>query len=148
MLPADAGLAFKGMTGVVTRDHRRILDGEKLDTILRIAHWLDVESDLKRVWPVKKRFNAVTDAQELVDALGHVLQASVWKTKNPELGFVALFTDTRGNYWFRVSRGFHTALNESLASLEALIDELSDSATDVQKERVGVVYRRLSSFFA
>jgi hypothetical protein len=80
--------------------------------------------------------------------LTHVLQAAYWKPKNPELGFVALFTDTSGSYWFRVSRGFHTALNESIASLESLVDEISETATPAQKEQVGALYRKLSEFFA
>ena len=147
-LDADAGLAFRGMLGVVMVGHNRLMDGEKLETILRVAHWLDPEQDLKRDWPRKKQFNVHEDLPGLMAVMEHVLQVSYWKPKNPELGFVALFTDTAGTYWFRVSRGFHTALNESLASLEALVDEISEVATHEQKELVGALYRKLSEFFA
>ncbi len=147
-LPADAGLAYKGMLGVVTVGHNRLLDGEKLETILRLAPWLDPENDLKREWPRKKQFNVNDDLDGLVAVLDHVLQTAYWKPKNPELGFVAMFTDTAGTYWFRVSRGFHTALNESLASLEYLVDEIAELATPEQKEKVGTLYRKLSEFFA
>jgi len=147
-LPADAGLAFKGMLGVVTVGHNRLLDGEKLETILRISPILDPENDLKREWPRKKQFNVNEDLDGLVAVLDHVLQTAYWKPKNPELGFVAMFTDTAGTYWFRVSRGFHTALNESLASLEYLVDEVSELATPEQKEKVGTLYRKISEFFA
>jgi len=147
-LPADAGLAFKGMLGVVTVGHNRLLDGEKLETILRISPILDPENDLKREWPRKKQFNVNDDLDGLVTVLDHVLQTAYWKPKNPELGFVAMFTDTAGTYWFRVSRGFHTALNESLASLEYLVDEISELATPEQKEKVGTLYRKISEFFA
>jgi hypothetical protein len=147
-LPADAGLAYKGMLGVVTVGHNRMLDGEKLETILRIAPWLDPENDLKREWPRKKQFNVNDDLDGLVAVLDHVLQTAYWKPKNPELGFVAMFTDTAGTYWFRVSRGLHTALNESLASLEYLVDEISELATHEQKEKVGALYRKISEFFA
>jgi len=147
-LPADAALAYKGMLGVVNVGHKKLMDGEKLETILRVAHWLDPENDLKREWPRKKQFNVHDDLDGLVSVLTHVLQAAYWKPKNPELGFVALFTDTSGSYWFRVSRGFHTALNESIASLESLVDEISETATPAQKEQVGALYRKLSEFFA
>ncbi|MCK7470845.1 MAG: hypothetical protein MZU95_08725 [Desulfomicrobium escambiense] len=60
---------------------------------------------------------------------------------------MALFTDSAGSYWFRVSRGFHTALNESLASLEALVDDIAASATHEEKERAATLYRKLSGFF-
>lgn len=144
----DEAGAFKGMLGVITLGNKRLLDGEKLETILRIAHWLDPDADIKRDWPRKKQFSVHDDLAGLVSVLDHVLQASYWKPKHPELGFVALFTDGDGSYWFRVSRGFHTALNESLASLESLVDEVAETATAEQKEKVSLLYRKLSDFFA
>ncbi|MBN2874377.1 MAG: ATP-dependent RNA helicase, partial [Spirochaetales bacterium] len=147
-LSADAAFAYKGMLGVLAVGHNRLMDGEKLETILRVAHWLDPANDLKKTWPRNKHFSSFEDLESLVTVLPHVLQASYWKPKNPELGFVALFTDTSGSYWFRVSRGFHTALNESVASLETLVDEISETATPAQKEIVGSLYRKLSEFFA
>ena len=99
-------------------------------------------------WPRKKQFSVHEDLSGLVSALDHVLQASFWKPKHPELGFVALFSNGEGSYWFRVSRGFHTALNESLASLESLVDEIAESATVEQREKVSLLYRKLSAFFA
>lgn len=120
----DEAGAYKGMLGVITIDSKRLMDGEKLETIIRIAHWLNPDEDLRREWPRKKQFSIHDDPAGLVAVLDHVLQAAYWKPKHPELGFVALFTDGEGSYWFRVSRGFHTALNESLASLESLVDEV------------------------
>lgn len=146
-LGLDAGAAYKGMLGVVKVEHKTLLDGEKLETILKIASWLDPEGDLKKGWPKKVVFSVHDELDALVKMLDHVLQVSYWKTKNPELGFVALFNDGEGNYWFRVSRGFHTALNESVASLETLVDELAERANPEQKEKVGALYRKLTSFF-
>jgi hypothetical protein len=94
---------------------------------------------------------------ELIAALDHVLQVSKAKDKSSELGFVALFTDAEGAYWFRCSRGFHTALNESLASLESIADALGgEGASEAspahagpgERESVNALYRKLSSFFA
>lgn len=146
-LGLDAGAAYKGMLGVVRVDHKTLLDGEKLETILKIASWLDPEGDLKKGWPKKVVFSVHDELDALVKMLDHVLQVSYWKAKNPELGFVALFNDGEGNYWFRVSRGFHTALNESVASFETLVDELAERASPEQKEKVGALYRKLTSFF-
>jgi ATP-dependent helicase HrpA len=146
-LGADAAMGYKGMLGVIKVDHKTLLDGEKLETILKIAPWLDPAEDLKKGWPKKVQFNVHEDMDALVKVLDHVLQISYWKPKNPELGFVALFNDGEGTYWFRVSRGFHTAINESVASLETLVDELAEKASHEQKETVGALYRKLSSFF-
>lgn len=46
-----------------------------------------------------------------------------------------------------MSRGFATALNESLSSLESLIDETSGSITEQQKSRLSTVYRRLADLY-
>ncbi len=150
---------YKGMKGTLLVGHEKALEGEKLDLILRLAPSLDPERDLARDWPRRKNFvvsgpEAAQAAQEglgvheLISSLDHVLQLAKAKDKAKELGFVALFTNSEGVYWFRCSRGFHTALNESVASLEALIDEVGDdAASEAEKDKVGGLYRRLSGFF-
>ncbi len=146
-LVRDSAALYKTMKGVVVRGNLRLLDGEKLDLILRVAPFLDLDRDLERDWPRKRNFAVHEDCAALISALDHVLQVSRWKPKSPELGFVALFTDSAGSYWFRVSRGFHTALNESLASLEALVDDIASTASHEEKEKAAALYRRLSGFF-
>ena len=85
---------------------------------------------------------------KLVDNLDHVLQVAIPKGKDKRLGFVTLYTDGSGVFWFRVSKGFHTALNESISSLESLADAASDaSVSPAAKEKIGAIYRKLSAFF-
>jgi len=146
-LDRDSLSLYKGLKGVVLQGRQRLLDGEKLDLILKIAPWLDLDADLSREWPRGRNFSASEGLPELIAALGHVIQVSRARDKTGELGFVALFTDSEGSYWFRCSRGFHTALNESVASLECLVDELGEDTSDEDREKVGALYRKLSSFF-
>jgi RNA helicase HrpA len=143
----DSLALYKGLKGVVLFRSQRLLEGERLDLILKIAPWLDIEKDLAREWPRRKNFEAGEEQGDLIAALDHVMQVSKARDKTKELGFVALFTDSEGTYWFRCSRGFHTALNESAASLEALIDELGEDTADEDREKVSSLYRKLSSFF-
>lgn len=138
---------LKGYIGVVTFNHKRFLDNEKLAVIVKIASWLNPDEDLKRKWPRNRLFNIHEHLMELVPAFASILQLSLWKDKSQELGFVALFTDGEGNYYFRVSRGFHTAITESLASLETFIDEAHAMLSGDDRERVNDLYRKLSSFF-
>ncbi len=144
---------YKGMKGVLKVGRQRLLDGEKLDVILRIATWLDPERDLGRDWPRKKNFDAEAGLHELLSSLEHVLQVAVARDRTAELGFVTLYTDAEGMFWFRCSRGFHTALSESLASLEALADRIGSetagaaTASPEEREAVNALYRKLSSFF-
>jgi hypothetical protein len=155
--PESIGM-YRGLKGVVTFRHYKALEGEKLEIILKVARIFDPEGDLKRDWPRKRNYEMPDDAEALVGSLEHVLQATPWRTGSNELGFVALFNDSEGNYWFRVSRGFHTALNESLASLESLVDSLGagNPTGDETRlaafpgewsEKVGALYRKLNSFF-
>jgi len=86
--------------------------------------------------------------EKLVANLDHVLQVAIPKGKDRRLGFVTLYTDGAGTFWFRVSKGFHTALNESIASLEGLADAAADEAVPAEaKEKIGALYRKLSAFF-
>lgn len=75
----------------------------------------------------KARFTVANDLADLVANLRWLFRVTVAKDKSKELGFICLFTDGAGQYWFKCSRGFHTALNESIASLETLIDETADT---------------------
>ena len=138
---------YHDLRGVVLVGRRRLLEGEKLEVILKVAHWLDPLADLARPWPRNVNLNVAEERDKILESLGHVLQVAEWRRESPELGFVTIFTDGEGAYWFRVSRGFHTALNESLSSLESLADELGEEARKEDREKVSALYRRLQSFF-
>lgn len=161
-LDRDAGTAFKGLTASIRFKKFSLMDGEKLTTIIRIADWLEPERDLDRKWPRGENFEIFapetaeqkpkTAIPEKLDALiahlGHVLQIAAPKGKDSRLGFITLYTDGAGVFWFRVSKGFHTALNESLASLESIMDAAEASSLPAEaKEIIGALYRRLQSFF-
>jgi hypothetical protein len=143
---------YKGLRGVITLDGRyTILAGEKLSLILSLAPSLDIEGALSRSWPRNKRFNSRENLPALLEQLPLILAPALWKphadTKGKkELGFLCLFTDGTGNYWFTCSRGFHTSLNESLASVESLIDELGEELDIEIKHIVNQTYRRLSEY--
>jgi HrpA-like RNA helicase len=136
----------RGLRGVVTLGEHTILGGEKLSLILRIAGGLDLSGALTRKWPRKERFEPARNLQSLAaltEALPLILAPVLWKTGRKELGFLSL-TENSGVYRFTVSRGFHTALNESLASIETLIDDLDEDASLDLKHAVNQCYRRLS----
>lgn len=155
-LDRDAGEAFKGLLGCVNFNGYLLLDNEKLATILKIGSWLSLDADFTKSWPRGKNFETVNQDgsvnaegfQNLANHLHHVFQVVPANKKEKSLGFVTLFTDGNGNFWFKISRGFHTALNESLSSLESLADIASKDSVPVQeREKVGALYRRLSAFF-
>ena len=59
------------------------------------------------------------------------------------LGFLTLYTDWKGNYWFKSEKSLLTARTETLASLESLADEpaLTDAA---DRETVSGLYHLIS----
>ncbi|MDR1588073.1 MAG: ATP-dependent RNA helicase, partial [Treponema sp.] len=139
-IPAE--IVYRGLRGVITADnHYTLLAGEKLELILFLSATLDVEGAFERDWPRKENFNSREDLVALLDYLDGLVKPAVWKKGGKELGFLALFTDGEGNYWFRCSRGFHTSLNESLASVESLIDELGEEVDPEIKRVVNQCYR-------
>ena len=143
----SADTVYRGMKGcVIFNGHYALLAGEKLALILSLAPTLDPENAVGREWPRKKNFNSGKDLAELLGYMDSLAKPALWKKDSKELGFLGLFSDGEGSYWLRCSRGFHTSLNESLASLEALIDEMGDSADTGMKQAVNQCYRRLSDY--
>jgi HrpA-like RNA helicase len=145
---------YKGLRGVVTLKGRyTLLAGEKLSLILSLVPTLEIAGALDRRWPRKRHFNSQEDLPGLLEQLPALVNPAIWKQgadgpEKKELGFLCLFTDGRGNYRFKCSRGFHTALNESLASVEALIDEMGDEVDIESKHIVNQTYRRLSEYLS
>jgi len=138
---------YKGLRGkIIVNNHYNLLAGEKLELILSLALKLDIDNVFSRNWPHKGNFNAKDDLPSLLKHLDSLAMPIIWKKGAKDLGFLGLFTDGGGNYWFRASRGFYTSLNESLSSLETLIDDLDDEVDIEQKHIVNQCYRRLSDY--
>ncbi|MCL2558723.1 MAG: ATP-dependent RNA helicase, partial [Treponema sp.] len=139
---------YKGLRGCIVYKDLSLLAGEKLELILSLAPALDPENAFAREWPRKKTFFADSDLPALLGYLDSLVRPALWKAGSKELGFLGLFTDGEGGYWLRCSRGFHTSLNESLASIEALIEETGDSLDPGAKRAINDAYRRLSAMIS
>ncbi|MDR3355559.1 MAG: ATP-dependent RNA helicase [Spirochaetaceae bacterium] len=146
--PASVAL-FKGLKGCVTLDGKyRLLDGEKLDLILRLSGSLEMDGALNRDWPRKKEFLTARDLPALLDFLPQILQPVLWKNGKRELGFICISNNGAGAYRATCSRGFHTALNESISSVESLIDDLGENVSVDDKNIVNQTFRRLSEYLS
>ncbi|MDR0663685.1 MAG: ATP-dependent RNA helicase [Spirochaetaceae bacterium] len=140
---------FKGLKGCVTVDGKyRLLEGEKLSLILRLSGSLEVDGALKRTWLVKKEFSSAQDLPALLEVLPLILVPALWKNGKKELGFICLVSNGAGTYRVTCSRGFHTALNESLSSVESLIDDLDENVSIEDKDIVNRTFRRLSDYLS
>ena len=107
---------------IETRDHGILMEGEKLSLIFDVVKKLNIKPISEKSWNRKMNVNINNpiEKESLIDSLSIILNVAMAKQKNREYGFICLFTDGKGNYWFKVSRGFTTALTESHSSLEIL----------------------------
>jgi hypothetical protein len=142
----EAGaVMYKGIRGTIIVDGKyTLLDGEKLNLILKLLPTLDLDGVSTRQYAKNAAYSSKTDLHRLLNIIPSLMLPALRQKK--EIGFLVLCTDGQGNYRLRSSRAFHSALNESLASLETLIDELGEDVDIEQKALVNEAYRRLSDY--
>lgn len=121
---------------IITKDGGSLLDGEKMSLIINVAKNLDLTPLSEKKW--NRHLNANVNTQlgkeSLIDSLDWIFKVAIAKQKNKEYGFICLFNDDKGNYWYKVSRGFTTALTETHSSLEKLIEENVEFNEDEKKK--------------
>ncbi len=121
--------------------------GDQLGSILKIVPYINPEQDMREKPSRRGSFSTSTDLPQLCGELEKILKLTRSRKKSKTLGFLTLDTDGTGNYWLKVIRSFHTAVDVSLSSLEVLADELNDSVDKQHIEKVNRVYRRLSEIY-
>lgn len=123
-----------------------LLENEKLTTAIKLAKNLDLSPVPEKSWNRKLNVNISEEnaAEKITEACQNILKVTVAKQKSKEYGFICLFTDGKGTFWNKVSRGLPTAINESLASLETLADA-ENVFTEEQKQKINRIYGILNS---
>lgn len=137
-----------GLKGkLIFENKMELMAGEKLELIITLMRELDLTPINEKQWNRKLNVVFTDNPDVLIKAINNILNVAIAKQKSKELGFICMFTDGKGTYWFKVSRGFATALNESLSSLENLIDEAKDILDVEQKSLINEIYRKLSNLY-
>ncbi len=140
-----------GMKGVILLpDSYTLMAREKMELIFKAAKFLNLEPLPEDRWQRKLNINIMEEENiiKLLDALDCIMRVVVAKNSSKEMGFITLFNNGNGSYWFKVSRGFYTALNENLSSLEKLIDDAQNaSLSKEQEEKINMVYRMLHTMY-
>ena len=132
---------YHKLRGKLLVGEHELCSGMKLSTILKLIPRVQ-PAEIMRDIP-EGTFTLPEDFQALEDSLPNLLKVCGLTKKKKQLGFLALHTDGQGNYWFRGTRNFLTALNESLYSLETLADEQKGSSS----AKINKVYRELAQEF-
>ena len=91
-----------------------------------------------------KNFSLPEDTAALLDQLPLLFRITAAKQKSKQLGFITLFNDGNGMFWLKTSRGFHTAVHETLASLQQLIDSEGALFDEAQTAAVNSLYSKIA----
>ncbi|MDR2481806.1 MAG: ATP-dependent RNA helicase [Spirochaetaceae bacterium] len=149
VLGSAGNVFFKGLRGVIIlKNGYTVLEGEKTSLITTIAPALDIDGALSRKLPGHREFRSGQDLDALINVLPLILLPARRKKGAKELGFIYLMSNGEGSYRLHLSRKFHTALNESVSSIENLIDDLKDDVDLDKKHLVNAAYRRLSNYLS
>lgn len=120
-----------------------ILEGEKLSRVLAVAACLQYPTEKAPTSLGKSKLNVWEHLPRLISDMEFMLRLSAIR-KDRDLGFISLYTNREGMFWFKATKGFSTALAESLASLEYLADTVDSASHPTEAAIIGKHYRRLS----
>ena len=134
---------FHSLSGRLTWSGIEILSGVKVAEILRVARFIDPRTQIVSRWP-RGTFESPQESEQLCLELDSVLKMTRTKKGGKSVGFLTLQTDGYGRYWFKPQRSFYAAVEESLASLEQLADELGEAIDAPANQAVNATYRRLA----
>jgi RNA helicase HrpA len=141
-------LDYRGMKAKIVYGDGEILSGMNLNRVLRIVPRLDFLDRIVEKWPKGEHFEYMRDSYEIVRYIPSLLQPCRKTKSKSKLGFLTLLTDGNGEYWYSGYRDFVQSLEESISSLEALIDEDINMLSGEQEKMVNEAYRRLNEMLA
>ncbi len=134
----------KNLRGTITWENREIFAGMKLSTVLSLAPFLHTEEGSWEDWPAGRTFAFSQNAAELCGILERLLCLCPLRKGSNKIGFLTLYTNWKGNYWFKSEKSLLTARTETLASLESLADEPGDMLSAEDRETVARLYHLIS----
>jgi ATP-dependent helicase HrpA len=136
--------SFKNLRATIVWDAHEIFTGMKLGTVLSLAPYLHTEEGVWEKWPEGTTFAFASNGRELCAHLPRLLCMCPLQKKSRRIGFLTLYTDWKGNYWFKSEKSLLTARTETLASLESLADEPGDLMAPEDKETAARLYHLIS----
>jgi len=137
---------FGSMRGTLLLGGDEVLPDSKVNTIIKAASLLNPEKDLLEATPAGN-FHIDIHLDGLIDELPNLLKVTRGsrKRKKVGMGFVTLYSDGKGHFWFKSLRSFHGAVSTCLESLESLADYMKADSDKSQKTKLGNTYRQIES---
>lgn len=137
---------------VLTYRGMQLLSGEKLDTVLRLVRHIRLPADLGSQRTLRPSYSSHDDLAGLLDVIPEALTFAPLRKSKKQLGVRALCTDGHGTYWMRTFGRYVQAVEETLASLEYLTDEIRgidgpNDSDDAGFAALGAMYRRATRIY-
>ncbi|RKX94344.1 MAG: ATP-dependent RNA helicase [Spirochaetes bacterium] len=146
--PSEKLKGFSNMRGKITSGHYEIHVGDRVSNILRIAPYINPERDLLLKAKLGKNYSVDTNLAELVTETDKILKLFPGKKSKKTLYFISLETNFKGVYWFKGKKNFFSAVESSLASLDALAEDLAGEKENTSSAKsVNRIYRKLTTIF-
>jgi RNA helicase HrpA len=136
--------SYKNMRGTITWNGRELFAGMKLGTILSLAPFLHTDEEVWESWPQGQSFSFASNGRELCTHLPRLLSLCPLQKSSKRIGFLTLYTDWKGTYWFKSEKSLLTARTETMASLESLADESGDMLSAEDRETIARLYHLIS----
>ena len=135
---------YRKLKGKILYRGYSILSGYRLSGILKVAQHLKMPGEpVPR--PPEGNFKPSQPVQDIMPPLENLMSLCAGGSKKKILGFLTLENDMHGTYWFTCVRGFHSAVERSIDSLEFLSDEIDIQNNRDVLSRVNNLYRYLTS---
>ncbi|QEN05695.1 ATP-dependent RNA helicase [Thiospirochaeta perfilievii] len=129
-----------------------ILKEAKVNKIFKAVKLINPESEIIMDFPSETfHINSLEDVEKLlIPSLKYVMNltpVSKKKKSKNELGFLSLNTDNNGTYWFKSTKRFNTALNQSTEAISALANSSKNQVKPDSWSIINRVYSKLDSFY-
>ncbi len=129
-----------------------ILKEAKVNKMFKAVKLINPETDIIESFPTETfHIDNIDDMEKfLIPALKvtmNMTPVSKKKKNRHELGFLSLNTDNNGTFWFKSTKRFNTALNQSVEAISALANTTKDRLKTESWNEINAIYRKLDSFY-
>ena len=134
--------SYKGLKGKVLINGYEIMSGMNLARILRLFPNVKYDGLLEE-WPKGIQFNYIRNPFELIKYIPNIMKLCRKSKTTRKLGFLTLVTNGSGIYWFSCYKNPLQAIEESISSLELLMDENIEVLNNELPKKINETYRKI-----
>ena len=145
--PETALRTHKNIRVKLVYNNYEIHPGDRLSAVLKIVPHINPVKDIAEKIKPGRSFSVDGDMKKFIQETGNILRLTTGKKSGKILFFISLETDFKGTFWFKGRKNFFSAVEHSLASLDILAENLSNSDNVQLLPLVNKLYRKLTNIF-